>query len=77
MQRLKVREVDACEGERPSGQSGMTRMLDEQRDKYFYLTQMNENYAHPELPAGVAEGVICSVYLLNSAGKPKKGELRV
>ena len=58
-------------------QYGMTRMLDEQRDEYFYLMLMNENYAHPELPAGAAEGVIRGMYLLQDAGKPKKGELRV
>ncbi|WP_101927262.1 MULTISPECIES: pyruvate dehydrogenase (acetyl-transferring), homodimeric type [Luteimonas] len=58
-------------------QHGMQRMLDEQQDEYFYLTLMNENYPHPELPAGAAEGVIKGMYLLKDAGKPKKGELRV
>ncbi|GAA4858477.1 pyruvate dehydrogenase (acetyl-transferring), homodimeric type [Luteimonas vadosa] len=58
-------------------QHGMTRMLDEQVDEYWYITLMNENYAHPELPEGAAEGVIRGMYLLTDAGKPKKGELRV
>jgi pyruvate dehydrogenase E1 component len=58
-------------------QHGMTRMLDEQVDEYWYITLMNENYAHPELPEGAAEGVIKGMYLLKDAGKPKKGELRV
>src|SRR5690606_38843097 len=55
----------------------MRRMLDEQRDEYWYVTLMNENYAHPALPEGAAEGVIRGMYLLKDAGKPKKGELRV
>src|SRR5688572_22911564 len=55
----------------------MQRMLAEQRDEYFYITLMNENYAHPALPEGAAEGVIRGMYLLKDAGKPKKGELRV
>src|SRR5690606_37332619 len=38
---------------------------------------MNENYAHPEMPAGAEEGIIKGMYLLKDAGKPKKGELRV
>ena len=58
-------------------QHGMKRMLEEQVDEYYYLTLMNENYSHPELPEGAAEGIIKGMYLLKDAGKPKKGELRV
>jgi len=58
-------------------QHGMQRMLDEQQDEYFYLTLMNENYAHPDMPEGAAEGIIKGMYLLQDAGKAKKGELRV
>ena len=58
-------------------QHGMQRMLGEQQDEYFYLTLMNENYAHPDMPEGSAEGIIKGMYLLGDAGKPKKGELRV
>lgn len=58
-------------------QYGMTRMLDQQEDEFFYLTLMNENYSHPALPEGAAEGVIKGMYLLKDAGKAKKGELRV
>src|SRR4249919_2126652 len=58
-------------------QYGMQRMLEEQRDEYFYLTLMNENYTHPDMPEGAAEGIIKGMYLLKDAGKPKKGELRV
>ncbi|MEO6251383.1 MAG: pyruvate dehydrogenase (acetyl-transferring), homodimeric type, partial [Luteimonas sp.] len=53
------------------------RMLTEQRDEYFYITLMNENYAHPDMPEGAAEGIIKGMYLFADAGKPKKGELRV
>ena len=56
---------------------GMQRMLAEQRDEYFYITLMNENYAHPDMPEGTADGIIKGMYLLKDAGKPKKGELRV
>lgn len=58
-------------------QHGMQRMLTEQRDEYYYMTVMNENYAHPDMPEGAAEGIIKGMYLLTDAGKPKKGELRV
>ncbi len=58
-------------------QHGMRRMLEEQVDEYYYLTLMNENYAHPDMPEGAAEGIIKGMYLLKDTGKPKKGELRV
>ncbi|HEX5754830.1 MAG TPA: pyruvate dehydrogenase (acetyl-transferring), homodimeric type [Arenimonas sp.] len=58
-------------------QHGMRRMLDEQADEYYYLTLMNENYVHPEMPDGAADGIIKGMYLLTDAGKAKKGEPRV
>ncbi|MCD9031163.1 pyruvate dehydrogenase (acetyl-transferring), homodimeric type [Luteimonas sp. Y-2-2-4F] len=58
-------------------QHGMQRMLEEQVDEYYYITLMNENYPHPDMPEGAADGIIKGMYLLKDAGKPKKGELRV
>ncbi|MDO5505424.1 MAG: pyruvate dehydrogenase (acetyl-transferring), homodimeric type [Pseudoxanthomonas suwonensis] len=58
-------------------QHGMQRMLTEQRDEYWYLTLMNENYPHPAMPEGSAEGIIKGMYLLRDGGKASKGELRV
>lgn len=55
----------------------MQRMLAEQQDEYYYITLMNENYAHPDMPEGAADGIIKGMYLLKDAGKAKKGELRV
>ena len=49
-------------------QYGMQRMLTEQRDEYFYLTLMNENYAHPDMPEGAADGIIKGMYLLRDSG---------
>ena len=34
--------------------AGMREMLVEQRDVFYYVTLMNENYAQPSLPAGCA-----------------------
>jgi pyruvate dehydrogenase E1 component len=56
---------------------GMRRMLDEQVDEYWYLTLMNENYPHPAMPEGAAEGIVKGMYLLRDGGKPKKGDKRV
>jgi pyruvate dehydrogenase E1 component len=53
-------------------QDGTRRMLTEQEDVYYYITVMNENYTHPDLPAGTEEGIIKGMYLFKDGGKPKK-----
>jgi len=58
-------------------QHGMQRMLAEQHDEYYYVTLMNENYTHPDMPEGSAEGIIKGMYLLKDAGKAKKSDHRV
>ena len=35
-------------------QDGLRRMYAEQEDVYYYITVMNENYAHPAMPEGAA-----------------------
>jgi pyruvate dehydrogenase E1 component len=52
-------------------QDGLRRMYQEQENVFYYITCMNENYAHPALPAGAAEGILKGMYLLRSAGKGK------
>ena len=47
-------------------QHGMQRMLEDQVDEYYYLTLMNENYPHPDMPEGAAEGILKGMYLLTS-----------
>ena len=49
---------------------GLKRMYEEQIDEYYYLTSMNENYSHPDMPEGAEEGIINGMYLL-SAGNGK------
>jgi pyruvate dehydrogenase E1 component len=46
---------------------GLRRMLTEQEDVFYYLTLMNENYAHPALPAGAEEGIVRGMYLLRES----------
>ncbi len=43
---------------------GLQRMFVEQEDVFFYLTLMNENYAHPEMPEGCEDGIIRGLYRL-------------
>ncbi|HVL46276.1 MAG TPA: alpha-ketoglutarate dehydrogenase [Acidovorax sp.] len=46
--------------------AGMREMVTEQRDVFYYVTLMNENYAQPDLPAGAAEGVLRGCYVFRS-----------
>jgi pyruvate dehydrogenase E1 component len=47
---------------------GLRRMIANQEDVFFYITVMNENYTHPGLPEGAAEGILKGMYLL----RPRK-----
>lgn len=52
-------------------QDGMRRMLTEQEDVYYYITLMNENYAHPAMPKGAEQDIIKGMYKLQSMGDTK------
>ncbi len=41
---------------------GMREMLVEQKDVFYYVTLMNENYAQPDLPEGAAADVVRGCY---------------
>jgi pyruvate dehydrogenase E1 component len=52
-------------------QDGLRRMFAEQEDVFYYLSVMNENYAHPAMPKGAEAGIIKGMYLLQAGGKGK------
>jgi pyruvate dehydrogenase E1 component len=43
---------------------GTHRMMTLQENVYYYITVMNENYHQPAMPAGVEDGIIKGMYLL-------------
>ena len=53
-------------------QHGLQRMLAEQEDVFFYLTVMNENYSHPDMPKGVEEGITRGLYCFAKTARPGK-----
>jgi pyruvate dehydrogenase E1 component len=53
-------------------QHGLQRMFVDQEDVYFYLTLMNENYVHPDMPLGVEEGIVRGLYRLSKTARPGK-----
>jgi len=48
-------------------QDGLRRMIEAQEDVYYYLTLMNENYTHPDMPKGVEDGIIKGLYLFRKS----------
>ncbi len=53
-------------------QDGLRRMYKEQEDVFYYVTVMNENYTHPEMPAGSGAGILKGMYRLSEAKADKK-----
>ncbi len=52
--------------------NGLERMYVNQEDITFYITLMNENYSHPDMPMGAEEGIIKGLYLFSKSGRPGK-----
>lgn len=57
--------------------SGLKRMVELQEDVFFYITLMNENYAHPGLRPGTEQEILKGMYLLDSRPGSREGGLRV
>lgn len=56
---------------------GLERMYVQKDSVFYYITVMNENYTHPELPKGVEEGIIKGMYRLQGAPKPAKAHVQL
>ena len=48
-------------------QDGMRRMFEEGQNCFYYITTMNENYVHPDMPDDVEEGIVRGIYRLRSS----------
>jgi pyruvate dehydrogenase E1 component len=45
-------------------QSGLERMYEQRENCFYYITTMNENYVHPDMPEGVEAGIVRGMYPL-------------
>ncbi|RKR06650.1 pyruvate dehydrogenase E1 component [Kushneria sinocarnis] len=73
------RSYDPCYGHELAVilQDGMKRMFQDRENCFYYLTVMNENYHHPEMPEGSEEGIIRGMYLLSEGKAGRKKSPRV
>ncbi len=51
---------------------GIYRMYEKQENVFYYVTVMNENYAQPEMPEGVEEGIKKGMYRFRKTSMKKK-----
>lgn len=43
-------------------QDGLRRMMHDQENIFYYITLMNENYFHPDMPKGIEDGILKGMY---------------
>jgi pyruvate dehydrogenase E1 component len=54
-------------------QDGLRRMYGENEDVFYYITTLNENYPHGDMPEGAEDGIRKGMYRLRSVEGKKKG----
>ena len=50
---------------------GIQKMYVEQENYFYYITTINENYCHPEMPEGAEDGIIKGMHRIKIVDKPK------
>ena len=58
---------------------GLRRMHEKQENIFYYITTMNENYKHPEMPKGklIEEGILKGMYLIKDTNRYKKTKIQL
>jgi pyruvate dehydrogenase E1 component len=58
---------------------GLRRMHEKQENIFYYITTMNENYSHPEMPKdkSVEESILKGMYLFKKNNKNKKNKIQL
>ncbi|MFM8676623.1 MAG: pyruvate dehydrogenase (acetyl-transferring), homodimeric type [Burkholderiaceae bacterium] len=57
--------------------SGLKRMVENQEDIFFYVTLMNENYAHPGFKPGTEAHILKGMYLLQEGDAAAKHRVQL
>ena len=52
-------------------EDGIKRMYQDEEQIFYYLTVMNEQYAHPPMPKGAKDGILKGMYVVKPTGTPK------
>lgn len=57
--------------------NGLHRMVTLKESVFYYITVMNENYEHPDMPKDVEEGILKGIYRFRKSDKPESSKRRV
>ncbi len=52
-------------------QDGLKRMVENHEAVFYYITAMNENYAHPDMPKGIEDGILKGLYPFRASAATK------
>ena len=52
-------------------EDGIKRMYADGENVFYYLTVMNEQYAHPAMPKGAKDGILKGMYVIKPTSTPK------
>ena len=58
-------------------QHGLHRMVEQQEDVYYYITLMNENYSHPDMPKDIEQQIIGGMYLIQNTTLKSKQKVQL
>ncbi|EGG98137.1 Pyruvate dehydrogenase E1 component [gamma proteobacterium IMCC2047] len=58
-------------------QDGIRRMYQDKEAVYYYLTLLNENYPHPDMPEHAPEGIIKGMYCYQKAAAESKHRVQL
>ena len=58
-------------------QHGLHRMVEQQEDVYYYITLMNENYSHPDMPKDIEQQIINGMYLIQNTTLKSKQKVQL
>ena len=56
---------------------GLKRMHEKNENVFYYITTMNENYSHPEMPKNSEEGILKGMYKIKEFSKNKKTKIQL
>ncbi len=58
-------------------QEGLRRMVQQKESIYYYITTMNENYEHPDMPEGVEAGILKGMYCFKKTPAKNKSHVQL
>ena len=56
---------------------GLKRMHEKNENVFYYITTMNENYVHPDMPKDCEDGILKGMYTIKEFSKHKKSKIQL